>query len=125
MDIPLPHAILPLGAAFTLWCIARLQPGVAAWRCAVTSPGGAEARYVAGLLLLAALACVWGEAAAMLGGADFVALHPTPGEQLPLVAGSVFANRELLLWCGANLLLGVAYWVSFRIAQRGQATVAS
>lgn len=124
MDIPLPHAILPLGAAFTLWSIARLQPGVAPWRCAVTSPDGAGGPYVAGVLLLAALACVWGEAAAMLGGADFVAMHPTPGEQLPRVAASVFANRELLLWCGANLLLGVAYWVSFRVARHGRATVA-
>jgi len=118
MDIPLPHAILPLGALGTLLCIAWLQPGAAPRRCALSPEDNSFGRYVAWLLPLAALGCLWAEVAAMRGGEDFVALHPSLGEQVPLIAASILANRELLLWCAANLLLGAAYGLSFRTAQR-------
>jgi len=118
MDIPLPHALLPLGAAFTLWCIARLQPGIAAQRCALTAPGDAFGRRAVWLLPLAAAGCLWSEAAAMLGGADFVALHPGREAQIPLIARSILANHELLLWCAANVLLALAYAWSLRVTRR-------
>jgi len=118
MDIPLPHAILPLGAAFTLWCIARLQPGVDAARCTLTAADDAFGRHAVWLLALAAAGCIWSEAAAMLGGADFLALHPAAREQIPLIARSILANHELLLWCAANLALAFAYWHSLRASRR-------
>jgi len=118
MDIPLAHAPLPLGAALTLWCVARLQPGIGAERCALTAPGDAFGRRAVWLLPLAAAGCIWSEAAAMLGGADFVARHPAPSEQIPLIVRSILANHELLLWCAANVLLALAYAWSSRVTQR-------
>jgi hypothetical protein len=118
MDIPLPHATLPLGAVGTLLVIARLQPGMASARCALSPAGNWFGRCASWLLPLAGLVCLWGEADAMRNGADFVALHQTLGEQIPLIAGSILANRELLLWCVTNLLLGAAFWVSLRLTQR-------
>jgi hypothetical protein len=118
MDIPLPHAILPLGAVATLLCIARLQPGATARDCALSPPGNRCGRYAVWLLPLAALVCLWGEVAAMRGGEDFIALHPTVREQIPLIAGSIASNGELLSWCAANLLLGLAFWLSLRLARR-------
>lgn len=121
MDIPLPHAILPLAALATLLCIAWLQPGASPQRCVLSPRGNSFGRHAGWLLALAALGCVWGEVGAMRGGEDFVALHPTLAEQVPLIAGSIFANCELLSWCAANLLLGVAFWLSFRLARRAPA----
>jgi len=118
MDIPLPHAILPLGAVGTLLVVARLQPGIASARCALSPAGNWFGRCASWLLPLAGLACLWGEADAMRAGADFVALHQTLGEQIPLIARSILANHELLLWCVTNLLLGAAFWVSLRLTQR-------
>ena len=124
MDIPLPHAILPLGAVATLLAVARLQTGVARARCALSPAGNLLARCAPWLLPVAALACLWGEADAMRSGADFAAMHPTLGEQIPLIARSILANHELLLWCAANILLGAAFWFSLRLT-RDSATVAA
>ena len=118
MDIPLPHAILPLGAVGTLLVVARLQPGTASAHCALSPAGNCFGRCASWLLPLAGLVCLWGEAQAMRTGADFVALHRTLGEQIPLIARSILANRELLLWCATNVLLGAAFWVSLRLTQR-------
>jgi len=115
MDIPLPHAILPTGALCMLLCIALLQPGLSPQRCTVTAAGSRVGRLAAWLLPLAALGCLWGEVGAMLGGADFIAKYPTLREQLPVIARSILANRELLLWCAANVLLGVSFWLSLRL----------
>jgi len=121
MDIPLPHAILPLGALGTLLCIARLQPGASPQRCALSPADNSFGRHAGWLLLLAALGCLWGEAGAMLGGEDFVVLHPSLREQVPLIAASILANCELLLWCAANLLLGLSFWLSVRGTRRAPA----
>jgi exo-beta-1,3-glucanase (GH17 family) len=121
MDIPLPHAILPLGAAFTLLCVAQLQPDASPQRCALSPTGNRFGRCAGWLLPLAALGCIWGEVGAMRGGLDFVAMHPTLHEQVPLIAGSILSNCELLLWCAANLLLGAGYGWSIRVARRSPA----
>jgi len=124
MDIPLPHAILPLGAVATLLAIAQLQPGIARARCALSPAGSLLGRCAPWFLPLAALICLWGEANAMRTGADFAAMHPTLGEQIPLIARSILANHELLLWCAANVALGAAFWDSRRLT-KGRATVAA
>ncbi|MDX1376655.1 MAG: hypothetical protein R3357_13895, partial [Burkholderiales bacterium] len=121
MDIPWSHAVLPLAAGLTLVALAKLQPGVAPERCAVTTPGSRFGRHAPWLLGLAALVCLAGEAAAMLGGADFVARHPALQAQVPLIAASIFANHELLLWCAFNLALGFAFRLSYKAARRAPA----
>jgi hypothetical protein len=61
------------------------------------------------LLPLAALACVWGEVSAMLHGEDFVTMHPLLNEQIPLIANSLLANHQLLLWCLLCVLLALPF----------------
>lgn len=105
MDIPVPLYCLPIALAGGLWLIRR---------CIPTIPLRASAVYTwnihAHLLLpLAALACVWGEVLAMLHGEDFVTMHPSLNEQVPLIAHSLLANHELLFWCVLCVLLALPF----------------
>lgn len=99
IDIPLPQFLLPLTVALALHI---LNQSVYT-HCALFN------RYVIWLLPLAALACIWGEAGAMLGGSDFISMHPTLGERIPLLAKSILANHELLMWCLACVLLALPF----------------
>ena len=102
IDIPLPQFLLPLVVALALHV---LNQSVFT-RCALFD------RHIIWLLPLAALACLWGEAGAMLGGSDFISMHPTLGERIPLLAKSILANHELLLWCLACVLLALPFRVA-------------
>ena len=102
IDIPLPQFLLPLIVALALHV---LEQSVFT-RCTCFN------RHIIWLLPLAALACIWGEAGAMLGGSDFISMHPTLGERIPLLAKSILANHELLLWCFACVLLVLPFRVA-------------
>jgi exo-beta-1,3-glucanase (GH17 family) len=99
IDIPLPQFLLPLTVALAL----RVLDQSVVTGCDFFN------RHAYWLLSLAALACIWGEAGAMLGGSDFVSMHPTLGERIPLIAKSILANHELLLWCAACVLLALPF----------------
>lgn len=109
IDIPVPHMLLPLGVVVMLCSIARWQPRVDTARCAVYTRCHLFNRYAVWLLCASALFCLWGEAGAMMGGADFIAMHPTRDAQVKLIAGSIMANTALLLWCAASVVLGVVF----------------
>jgi len=98
IDIPLPQFLLPLTVALALQVLHQ---------SIFTRP--LFDRHIVWLLPLAALACIWGEAGAMLGGSDFISMHPTLGERIPLIAKSILANHELLLWCLACVLLALPF----------------
>lgn len=99
IDIPLPQFLLPLVVALAL-CV--LKQAVFT-RCQFFN------RHAILLLSLAAIACIWGEAGAMLGGSDFVSMHPTLGERIPLIAKSILANHELLCWCLVCVLFALPF----------------
>lgn len=109
MDIPLPHLWLPLGAAALLYAIGRWQPRADSARCAVYTQCRFFNRHAIWLLPTAALGCLWGEVGAMLGGADFISMHPTLALQAPLIARSLLANTELLVWCLASVLFVIPF----------------
>lgn len=119
MDMPVPHLWLPLAAAALLYAIARWQPRADAARCAVQTRCRFFNRHAIWLLPAAALACLWGEVGAMLGGADFIAMHPTLALQVPLIARSLLANTELLLWCVLCVLLAVPFVQGGRLPPAG------
>ncbi|HSC76757.1 MAG TPA: hypothetical protein VLB90_11035 [Pseudomonadales bacterium] len=99
IDIPLPQFLLPLTVALAL----KILNQSVFTRCDFFN------RRVLWLLSFAALACLWGEAGAMSGGSDFISMHPTLGERIPLIAKSILANHELLLWCAVCLLLALPF----------------
>jgi hypothetical protein len=99
IDIPLPQFLLPLTVAVALHVLN--QSIVTRFDC--------FNRHALLLLSLAALACIWGEAGAMLGGSDFISMHPTLGERIPLIARSIMANHELLLWCAVCVLFALPF----------------
>lgn len=112
MDIPVALYCLPVVLAVGLW-LSR--------RCIATIPQSASAVFTwnihARLLLpAAALACLWGEVKAMLKGEDFITMHPTLQEQLPLIANSLLSNYQLLLWCLLCVLLAFAFQREKKIA---------
>ncbi len=109
IDIPLPLFWLPLVAALALVGLRHLQAGHAIADTMVVTRCPVLNRHALWLLPLAALACVWGEVGAMLGGEDFITMHPTLAEQLPLIVASILANHQLLLWCAACVLLGLVF----------------
>jgi exo-beta-1,3-glucanase (GH17 family) len=109
IDIPLPLFLLPLSVVALLWYLRRQDVTRQAEDYAVFTRCGFFNRHAIWLLSLAALACIWGEAGAMLGGSDFISMHPTLGERIPLIARSILANYELLLWCLACVLLALPF----------------
>jgi exo-beta-1,3-glucanase (GH17 family) len=106
LDIPLPHYLLPLTAALMLLLLRRMHHTESA-SYQLATRGNLYSRFAKILLPLAALYCLWGEISAMRGGHDFGAMHPTLSEQVPLLASSLLANHELLLWCLVCLLLSL------------------
>lgn len=104
MDVPLPHYLLPLAGALLLFLLGGMlnKPGLALFtRCNIFN------RFAKVLLPLAALWCIWGEVSAMRNGQDFINQHPTLDLQIPLIAGSIAANHELLAWCLVCVLLAL------------------
>ncbi len=109
IDIPLPIFLLPLSVALILWLLQKQNAVRPSLDYAVFTRCEFFNRHAVLLLSLAAVACIWGEAGAMLGGQDFINMHPTLGEQIPLIAGSILANHELLSWCLGCLLLALPF----------------
>ncbi len=105
MDIPVSLYCLPIILAAGLWLVRRCMPAIPL-RASAVYTWNIHARL---LLPFAMLACVWGEVSAMLHGEDFVTMHPTLNEQIPLIAHSLLANRELLLWCALCVLLTLPF----------------
>lgn len=105
MDIPVSLYGLPVVLAAGLWLSRRCVPEIPLRASAVYTWN----IYAKWLLPLAALVCVWGEASAMLHGEDFVTMHPTLSEQIPLIAHSLLANHQLLLWCLLCVLLALPF----------------
>ena len=105
MDIPLALYSLPIILAGGLWLSRRCMPEIPLSASAVYT-WNIHAKLV---LPLAALACVWGEVSAMLQGEDFVTMHPSLDEQIPLIANSLLANHQLLLWCLLCVLLALPF----------------
>lgn len=105
MDIPLALYGLPIVLASGLWLSRRCMPEIPLSASAVYT-WSIHAKLV---LPLAALACVWGEVSAMLQGEDFVTMHPSLDEQIPLIANSLLANHQLLLWCLLCVLLALPF----------------
>ncbi len=121
MDMPVSHFWLPLVAALTLGCIRCLQLRVALEHYAIYTRCTLFNRHAVWLLPLAALACIWGEVGAMLGGSDFIAMHPTLALQVPLIARSIVANHELMFWCVMCVLLAVPFRIGSGIQRRAAA----
>lgn len=118
MDIPLPHYLLPLTAALMLLLLRNMHrtdsPDYTLFtRC------GLYNRLARVLLSLAGLYCLWGEISAMRGGQDFVAMHPTLEQQIPLLASSILANHELLAWCVVCVVLSLPMAASRGRGKRG------
>lgn len=111
IDIPLPLFLLPLSVVLVLWFLRRYQDVRPALDYAVFTRCHFLNLHAVWLLSLAALACIWGEAAAMLEGSDFISMHPTLSERIPLIARSILANHELLLWCVTCVLLALPFRV--------------
>jgi hypothetical protein len=109
IDIPLPQFFLPLCVALMLLVLGRQNVTRPSLDYAVFTRCQFFNRHALLLLSFAALACIWGEAGAMLGGSDFISMHPTLGERIPLIARSILANHELLLWCLACVLLALPF----------------
>lgn len=109
IDIPLPQFFLPLTVALMLLVLGKQNVNRSSLDYAVFTRCRFFNRHALLLLSLAALACIWGEAGAMLGGSDFISMHPTLGERIPLIARSILANHELLLWCMACVLLALPF----------------
>ncbi len=105
MDVPVPLYCLPVVLAGGLWLTRRCMPTIPASASAVFTWN----IYPKLLLPLAALACLWGEVSAMLQGEDFITMYPTLQEQVPLIAHSILANHELLLWCALCVLLALPF----------------
>ncbi len=109
MDMPVPHYGLPLLAALALVLLQRDLPAMPSHAFAVFSRCGFFNRHALLILAVTALACVWGEVGAMLGGADFIAAHPDLAQQIPVIALSLLANHELLLWCAMCVALALPF----------------
>ncbi|MCC7517069.1 MAG: hypothetical protein IT470_07000 [Pseudomonadales bacterium] len=111
IDIPLPQYGLPLVVALGLClvpCCGIAQTTIANGHWVYT---GCQFwnRHARLLLSVSALACLWGEVGAMMGGEDFITMHPSLKEQIPLLISSLLANHELLLWCAACVLLALPF----------------
>jgi hypothetical protein len=114
MDMPVPHFWLPLSAALLIYCLSKMQLRGSLAQYAIFTRCGLFNRHAIWILPLAALACLYGEMGAMLGGSDFIAMHPTLDSQIPFIAKSIMANHELLLW----FCMCALFAVPFQLGQR-------
>lgn len=109
IDIPLPHILLPLSAGLILFLLCNADGSRSVEDFSVFTRCRFLDRNARWLLALSAAGCIWGEVGAMMGGSDFISMHPTLGEQIPLIVRSTLANYELLLWCAACVLLALPF----------------
>jgi exo-beta-1,3-glucanase (GH17 family) len=99
IDIPLPHYWLPLCSGLALLGLQALHGRKMSRDYAVFTRCDVLNLHILWLAPLAAVACIWGEVGAMMGGEDFIAMHPALSQRIPLITKSILANHELLLWC--------------------------
>ncbi|HQQ63373.1 MAG TPA: hypothetical protein PLF22_07345 [Pseudomonadales bacterium] len=114
IDIPLPHYWLPLCSGLALIGLQALHGRRMSLDYTVFTRCQFLNRHILWLVPLAALACIWGEAGAMLGGEDFIAMHPAMSQRIPLIAQSILANHELLLWCAVCSLQALPFYVGLQ-----------
>ncbi len=81
--------------------------------------GFAPAKQVTIGLWLSVLAAPLSEALALAGGSDFITMHPTLAERLPLLAQSLVANREMLVWSAMLAVMSLPFWAEWRRLRRG------
>jgi exo-beta-1,3-glucanase (GH17 family) len=95
-DIPLPLFSLLAAAAIGLAVLAKMAGAECQNALAgLTAFGGAKGdRWLAFLLPLAALDSLLGEGLALIGE-DFVKMHPTLGEQVPLILAGTISNCQV------------------------------
>lgn len=115
MDMPLPHFWLPLSAALLIYCLGKMQLRGSLTQYAIFTRCELFNRHAIWMLPLAAFACLYGEVGAMLGGSDFIAMHPTLDSQLPFIAKSIMANHELVLWFCVCTLFAVPFQFGQRV----------
>lgn len=82
--------------------------------------GFAPAKQVSIGLWLSVLAAPLSEAVALAGGDDFITMHPTLAERLPLLAHSLVANREMLVWSAMLAVMSLPFWAEWRRLRAGR-----
>ncbi len=118
-DIPEFDFALPVGGLLVLAAV-RLSRG-ANWRDAVSIdtlfPGRHHGLLVTLGWLLLALAplSLMGEAWALAIGRDFIAAHPTFGEQIPYLLDGLVWNRETNLWAAMQLVWALPFLLLKRL----------
>ncbi|MBI5163292.1 MAG: exo-beta-1,3-glucanase [Magnetospirillum sp.] len=80
--------------------------------------GFAPARQMTLGLLAAAVAAPLSEAVALARGDDFITMHPALSDQLPLLAGIMWANPEMLVWSAMLVVMALPYWAEWRCQRR-------
>jgi exo-beta-1,3-glucanase (GH17 family) len=67
-------------------------------------------------LWLSVAAAPLSEAVALALGDDFITMHPTMDERLPLLAQSLVGNPEMLVWSLMLAVMSLPFWAEWRLA---------
>jgi exo-beta-1,3-glucanase (GH17 family) len=120
-DIPLPLFSILAAVSLGMALIARLAGAECLNACAGLSAfsGIRGNRCLAWLLPLASLDSLLGEGLALIGE-DFVKMHPTLNEQVPLILAGTISNCQINLLAVLLLLLSIPYVSAWSKARRGE-----
>lgn len=109
MDIPTPEFWITLLTMPLLALSNRAGKVGHGLAFATLTHSGRLPRWLPHLLLLCAAAVIIGEGWAV-AGEDFMAMHPSWGERLPLILKAMVWNREILGWAAMLVALSIPLW---------------
>ena len=114
-DLPTDDFLVPVVGILMLMivhcCAGKPEFGLSSLtRALALSPEWRKrARYFFWLLILSAAVSPFGEALAMLRGSDFILLHPTWGERIPLLLAEMASNGAVLWWTAMLAVLALPF----------------
>lgn len=116
-DLPSADFLVPVfGLAMLMLmkaCRGRPHFGLAALTDGgpVTAVWRPQAQRFFWMLMLVAVLSPFGEGLAMMRGDDFIALHPTWNERLPLILAEMASNEAVLLWAAMLAFFAIPFGV--------------
>jgi len=124
-DIPNLEFLVPC-IGVTAYALVRMVALGLPWRQAFAvgrlfagdQPGAfGPARPVTIGLWLSALLSPFSDAMEMIGGNDFLAMHPTFADQWPLLLASALHNREMLVWSLMCAVMSLPFLAEWRLSR--------
>ncbi|RAU22501.1 exo-beta-1,3-glucanase [Paramagnetospirillum kuznetsovii] len=127
-DIP-PMEFLAPCVGVTVYALARMAVLGLDWKQAFAIsklfggcfPGGVcpTGKILAGLIVSVVISPL-SEVVALARGEDFVASHPKLSDQLPMLTGALWENREMCVWTVMVAVMGLPFLAEWLLSRRGE-----